>query len=499
MPQYLSTANRQGLKKFLWSSALLLSATLLGFWIDHQVSLTSQAMIYVLAVVLAAYKLALGESVAFALAAVLALNFFFVPPRWTLAVDNREHLIELSVMLVLALVISRLAGHLRRETEMAQINEKRARQLQALATDLSNAKASDEVFELGLTALQAAFEGPSVLVLCDSAGLLVDDLTLDRHERDGLNSCLKEDAVLGPGTGRWPGLNAWFLPIKEQGVSLGAAFVRPAKPDDHAGREHAQALTALLAQCLVRMKMGLAMQEAQNDAQRRQLQSTFLAAISHDFRTPLSAMVAAATSLQTQHDKLGQAEQTRLLQTLVSEAAYLDTMTDNTLQLVRLGTSDKTLQRQWESVEEIMGAVLARIRRLDATRRVRATVPAGLPLIKADPVLLSQLLFNLLENALKYSDAEVELTASLQGQSLEVGVHDRGPGIAPVEREAIFQPFIRGDHAVRRGTGLGLAVCRAIAQAHQATLEVRPREGGGSSFCLTMPIEAQPMSDEELA
>lgn len=497
MSTYLSTATRQGLKKILGSSALLAIATLLGFWLDHQVSLTSQAMIYVLAVVLAAYKLALGESVAFALAAVLALNFFFVPPRWTLAVDNREHLIELSVMLVLALVISRLAGHLRRETDTALINAQRARQLQALATDLSNAKTAEDVFELGRQALQAAFEGPSMLVLCNNEERLVDDPSLDRHARDGLNSCLKENAVLGPGTGRWPGLNAWFLPIKEQGMALGAACVRPAQADDHAGREHAQALTALLAQCLVRMKMGQAMQEAQNDAQRRQLQSTFLAAISHDFRTPLSAMVAAATSLQSQHDKLSPAEQSRLLQTLVSEAAYLDTMTDNTLQLVRLETLDRALQCQWESVEEIIGAVLARIRRLDATRRVRAQVAPGLPLIKADAVLLSQLLFNLLENALKYTEGEVELTAGLSAHGLEVGVHDRGPGIPPAEREIIFQPFIRGDHAVRRGTGLGLAVCRAIAQTHQANLALRPRQGGGSSFCLTLRVEAQPMAGQE--
>jgi two-component system sensor histidine kinase KdpD len=471
-------------------------ATLLGLWLDHQVSLTSQAMIYVLAVVLAAYKLALGESVAFALAAVLALNFFFVPPRWTLAVDNREHLIELSVMLVLALVISRLASHLRRETDVAQINERRARQLQALAAALGNAQTSDAVLELGRTALQAAFEGSSLLVLCDKDGLLAGVQTLDREARDGLNSCLTEDAVLGPGTGRWLGLNAWFLPIKEHGVALGAACVRPADAQDQAGREHAQALTALLAQCLVRLKMAHAVQEAQIDAQRRQLQSTFLAAISHDFRTPLSAMVAAATSLQTQHDKLGQAEQSRLLQTLVSEAAYLDTMTDNTLQLVRLGTSDAAIQRQWESMEEIIGSVLTRIRRSDEPRRVKARVPSGLPLVKADPVLLSQLLNNLLENALKYTEGEVELVARVIDQNLEVAVHDRGPGIPAAQREAIFQPFIRGDHAVRRGTGLGLAVSRAIAQAHSAQLNVHPRPGGGCSFCLTLPIEVQPTADK---
>jgi two-component system sensor histidine kinase KdpD len=496
MLQHLSSEHRQGLKKLLGATSLLTLATLLGFLLDQQVSLTSQAMIYVLAVVLAAYRLALGASVVFAISAVLALNFFFVPPRWTLAVDNREHLIELSVLLVVALVISRLAGSLRRETDMAHRSAWRAKQLQALATDMTTVQSQAQVFKLGLAALDAAFHGPNQLLLCDNDGQLEADSSLDRHVRDGLTSCLKEDAVLGPGTGRWPGLNAWFLPIKEQGVALGAACVCPARAEDQAGREHAQALTALLAQCLARLKMANAVQEAQIDAQRRQLQSTFLAAISHDFRTPLSAMVAAATSLQTQHDKLGQADQLRLLQTLVSEAAYLDTMTDNTLQLVRLGTSDAAIQRQWESMEEIIGSVLTRIRRSDEPRRVKASVPSGLPLVKADPVLLSQLLNNLLENALKYTEGEVELTARVIGQVLEVAVHDRGAGIPAAQREAMFQPFIRGDHAVRRGTGLGLAVCRAIAQAHDAQLEAHPRPGGGSIFCLTLPIEAQPVADK---
>jgi len=483
-------------RRWFTVAALLVLATALGGALEPQVSLTSQAMIYVLAVVIAAYRLDWLASVVCAVGAVTALNFFFVPPRWTFEVDNREHLIALTVMLVLALVISRLASGLRQETAVARLNEQRARQLQTLAGELAAATLAPEVLQLGQAALEAAFAGPCRLVLADRAGEPDPSATLEARERDGLRSCMKERAVLGPGTGRWPGLEAWYLPLGDQGELFGAACVRPALAADEGGREHAQALCALLAQALWRLRLAGSMQAAQSEAERQQLQSTFLAAISHDLRTPLAAIVAAATSLQTQRERLDAAAQARLLESIVSEANYLSSMSDNTLQLVRLASPGLALQRSWESVEEIVGAVLGRARQHDPARRIRSHVPEGLPLVRADAVLLSQLLTNLLDNALKYSEGEVELSVETRPGTLELCVRDRGPGIAEAERETIFQPYVRGDRAGRRGTGLGLAVCRAIAQAHGAQLVLSAREGGGSSFCLQLPVEAQPTPRE---
>lgn len=486
------------LQPWLAVAGLLALATALGWVLDTQVSLTSQAMIYVLAVVIAAYRLAWLASVACAVGAVIALNFFFVPPRWTFEVESQEHFIALAVMLVVALVISRLAGGLRRETEIARLNERRARQLQALAGGLASATQTRDVLQLGQAALAAAFAGPCQLVLANDHGAPEPGEGLEPLVRDGLRSCMKERAVLGPGTGRWPGLQAWYLPLGDQGEVFGAACVRPALADDEGGREHAQALCALLAQALGRLRLGQAMQAAQSEADRQQLQSTFLAAISHDLRTPLAAIVAAASSLQMQRERLDEAAQAHLLQSIVNEANYLNAMSDNTLQLLRLAQPGQTLQRSWESLEEIVGAVLGRVRQHDPARRIRSRVPEGLPLVRADAVLLSQLLANLLDNALKYSEGEVELTVEPHDTRLEVCVKDRGPGVAEAEREAIFQPYVRGDRSGRRGTGLGLAVCRAIAQAHGAQLLLRPRAGGGSSFCLQLSIEPQPAIPEAL-
>jgi len=147
-------------------------------------------------------------------------------------------------------------------------------------------------------------------------------------------------------------------------------------------------------------------------------------------------------------------------------------------------------------VEEIVGSVLARVRERDVAHRIQSRVPTALPLIKADPVLLAQLLENLLDNALKYSAALIELEVTHRDQRIELAVHDRGNGIPAGEELAIFEPYHRSDRSGQRGAGLGLAVCRAIARAHGGELSVRRREGGGSSFVLELPVEAaQPVTE----
>lgn len=464
---------------------LLAVATGLNVALDGHVGLTSQSMVYVLAVVLAAYALPWLPSVLCAVAAVIALNFFFVPPRFTFAVDSQDHLIGLFTMLLVALVISHLASALRRKTALARANAQRAWQLQQLATTLADTTSAQAVAELGRSALDEAFSGPSVLALAAEVDTWV-------ALRDGLHCCMREAAVLGPGTGRWPGLNAWYLPLGDKAQMQGAVCIQNVQASDEAGREHAQALCALLAQSLARLHMAQSMRSAQQESQRQQLQSTFLAAISHDLRTPLAAVVGAASSLQTQGNKLSEAEQQRLLASIVDEAGYLATVTDNTLQLVRLNSSTLDIRPDWESVQEVVGAVLARVRQRDPQRRIQSRVPGDLPLVRVDAVLLAQLLSNLLDNALKYTDGAIDLVARSQDGAVQLAVKDRGPGIAEAEMTTLFEPYARSDRAGPHGAGLGLALCRAIAHAHQATLLVRQRRGGGCSVTLSLPAVTQP-------
>jgi two-component system, OmpR family, sensor histidine kinase KdpD len=475
-------------------AALLVAATVLAALLDRWVSLTSQAMLYLLAVALAAYRLPWNFSVACAVAAVTALNFFFVPPRYTLEVENHEYLIALAAMLAVALLVSHLASAARRDAERAQRNEARARALQGLAVDLAAADADADLLALGRAALRECFSYANVVALEPAAA---GAGASSGNEPDALRCCVRERAVLGPGTARWPGLDAWYVPLLAGERALGAACLRPAAGPDVELREHAQALCAVIGQALARSQLGSSLRRAQAEAQRQQLLSTLLAAVSHDLRTPLAVIVGAASALQAQHERLPEAERQRLLASIRDESNHLASVTDNTLQLVRLSGGAVELQRGWESMEEIVGAVLARVRGRDPARRIQSHVPSELPLIRADPVLLAQLLDNLLDNALKYSDGAIELAVhETPAGSLCVEVKDRGPGLDEAQLDALCEPFARGAAAgSQRGLGLGLAVCRVIVAAHGGTLSLRRRRGGGSNWCFSLPLEPAPPMD----
>ena len=482
---------KPSIQNWLYTSLLLVAATAICFLLEPHVSLTSQAMIYVLAVVIAAYRLDWISSTVGAVGAVTALNFFFVPPRWTFEIESQEHFIALFVMLIVALVISHLSSHLRHETEIAKLNEQRARQLQGLSNALADITATAEFLVMGQQALDMAFAGPNNLALMNESNQLALGEDITKHIQDGMQCCMTEAATLGPGTGRWPGLNAWYIPLGDKSAMMGAACIQPALAQDHAGREHAQALCALLSQAMMRMRLTSDVQLAQTEVHRQQLQSTFLAAISHDLRTPLTAIVGAASSLQTQHDKLVESEQKRLLDSIVREASYLSTLTENTMQFVSLTNSPEQIKRDWESMEEIVGAVLSRMRLRDVNRRIKSKVAKDLPLVKADSVLLAQLISNLLDNALKYSDDAIDLLVQSNRTQLTVAVKDLGPGISETAQKHMFKPYTRSDQSGQRGAGLGLALCKAIAQAHGGELTFSMRKNGGSQFTLILPIEMQ--------
>ncbi|MEO8312516.1 MAG: DUF4118 domain-containing protein [Caldimonas sp.] len=477
------------------AAALVLAATALCDLLDREISLMSQAMIYLLAVVAASYLLPRLASVGGAIGAVVALNFFFVPPRFTLQVEHREHLIALVAMLAVALLVSYLSTGLKRESTAARESEERASQLRSLAIDLAAANSEDEAIDLGRSALQQHFPAPVVLVTAIDGRIAAADGS-DEDVRRALRCCIAEAAVLGPGTGRWPGLEAWFVPLGTRDRVVGAARIAPAVASDVVAREHAQAIAALIAQGVWRLRLSAANLAARAEVERQHVHATFLASVSHDLRTPLAAIVAAASSLQEQRSRLAVEEQDRMLAGIAAEAHYLTAVTENTLQLVRLSAGNGSLQGEWQSLEEIVGSVLGRLRARPCGERIRSRVARALPLVRGDATLLAQLATNLLDNALKYSAGRVDLSVVRRSERLVLSVKERGPGIAPGDETRIFEPFYRGRGASdARGAGLGLALCKAIADAHGATLAVSRRAHGGCRLTLAMPIPEQPTAE----
>ncbi len=250
---------------------------------------------------------------------------------------------------------------------------------------------------------------------------------------------------------------------------------------------------------------------ARDDAQDKALRNTLLTAISHDYRTPLATITGAASSLASHASHLPAERVVQLAGAILDEAGHLNRMTLNTLQLARLDAERVSLRKEWESIEEIIGNVVSRARRNHAGREIHADTPRGLPLLQCDATLMVQLLDNLVDNALAYSppDALVRIGAQRSGDALHVQVIDRGKGIPDGWKQRVFDVFQRADSGrsadaasgdlPRRGVGVGLAVCRAIARVHGAQLFVTDALPVGAVFHLILPVEPQPAMPSQLA
>jgi two-component system, OmpR family, sensor histidine kinase KdpD len=477
--------------------------------LDPVVDLANLAMVFVLASTLVAFWLPVWASALFTVAGVGLFNWAFVPPRGSFSVDGHQNLLLLGTLLGVSLSIGLLMGRLRQQAALARRRTEEAHQLQHLGEAL---RAADDPQTMG-AALHATLQamtgdGAALMVLQgERPAMDLPDAawwwgTPDADETPGLWLCLREGRTFGAGTGLHGELPAWYLPVRGPQLDTattaiwGAAVLRLGPHGDTSegdGHAHAQALCDLLGSALHRHHLTRRTEQAQREAQAQSLRSALLAAISHDFRTPLASILGAASALERQSDRLPESRRQALLTQIQDETRALTAMADNTLQLVRLEAGEVELRRDWESLEELIGAVLARVRRRDPQRRVRARLAPELPLVRVDALLVTQLLENLVDNALKYTDGPVELLARRVEHELLLAVRDRGAGIAPSERERIFQMFQRGtDTGTRRGTGLGLAVCRAIAEAHGGVLRVRARGHGGSSFELRLPLPDAP-------
>jgi two-component system sensor histidine kinase KdpD len=234
-------------------------------------------------------------------------------------------------------------------------------------------------------------------------------------------------------------------------------------------------------------------QQALLKAETEALRSTLLSSVSHDLRTPLAAITGSATALLQKDITLDKQSRQELVQTIFEEAEHLNQIIRNVLDMTRLEAKAISVQKEWQSPEEIIGVVLNRLADKLNGRQVTTRIPTDLPLVPFDPLLIEQVLMNLLDNAIKYTPegTPLELSAEVKGKDVVIKLADRGPGIPPGDEERIFEKFVRGA-AVGGGIGLGLTICRAIVNAHEGRIWAENRPGGGAVFRFTLPITGKP-------
>lgn len=505
---------------------LVWAVTWLGLLLlDGRLDLATMSLLLVAGSALATPWLPVGWSLLVSAASVLGFNWAFVPPRGSFTVDGIEHVWLLVGMAVVTWVVAALSAALRRQLAEARRWARRAEQLRQwgeATRDCDEPVTEAAQLQQMLSDLAG---GPVALWVLRGAGLHPGEPSptdaadtrlfalgaTDAEETAGLAHCLRQREAMGPGTGRHQHLAQWYLPLRGRAAVLGAALLRgeAVRRIDDDARRHAQALCDQLGQALERRQSREAEDLARAEARTQQARNALLAAVSHDYRTPLATILGAADSLIDQGAQRSAEQRRALAQTIRDQATQLARLTDNTLQLARLDAPGVTLRLDWESPEEIVGAALHRARQREAegqwrargsTTRLHARTEPGLPLLRCDAVLLAQLLDNLVDNALAYApgDSPIELLARRQGEQLLLAVRDRGPGLPPAEREQVFEVYRRGPESARaaRGAGVGLAVCRAIAEAHGGSMKLRRRGHGGSAFECLLPLHEAPVGPD---
>jgi two-component system, OmpR family, sensor histidine kinase KdpD len=506
---------------YLWAMLVVLACTAVSAPLSLYLHLNpaNLAMIYLLGVVAVALRLGRGPSILASVVSVLAFDFVYVPPYWKFSVADTEFFLTFVVMLLTGLVISTLAARVQFQVQSARRRERRTAALYAMSRELAATQTREQIARIAVQHVTAAADVRAVVLLpekgdrsnlCEAPGAdqrslgpsrqfgPVPSFALSVHDEAVAKWVLENGQIAGRGTATLPGSEGVYLPLPTARGTVGVLGVIPSGSAQSVDVEQLHLLEAfagLIALALERADLELEADQVRLDIETERLRSSLLSAVSHDLRTPLSVITGASSTLLDNDQSLGHDVRRELAASILDESERLNRLVANLLDMTRLQAGALEVRKQWQPIEEVIGAAIARVARHLDGRNVTTHVAGDLPFVPLDDLLIQQVLVNLLENATRYAPADtpIEISARQEGESIVIEVADRGPGLPPVDPSRLFEKFYRaGESTTRTGAGLGLAICRGIVQLHGGKIEAANRAGGGAVFRFSLPFEGEP-------
>jgi two-component system, OmpR family, sensor histidine kinase KdpD len=487
-------------KEYLASCGLVAGASVICFFLAPYFSPTNMVMIYLLTVVIAAIRLGREPAILTAILSVLVFDFFFVPPHFTFAVADTQYLLTFVALFIVGVVISTLVARGRDRAEVMQAREIQTASLYYISRDLAAAADASAIMMAVQKNMRESLNAEPLFFSPDREHLRYVEtegrVEPDLKEQAVAGWVLRNQQAAGRGTTTLGSAKYLYLPLKTSASTLGVLGIRLADEADYTSPQIRLLLDAFAGQtamALERVQLAQEAEKAKILATRENLERALLNSISHDLRSPLASITGILSSLKEQETDLSEQAKQELLTTASEEATRLNRFVTNLLNMTRLEAGVVRLKEEPCDVQDLISCALAQLDQQLTDRSVQIHLPPDVPLVAMDMVLMTQVLVNLLENALKFSppDSEIDITVRLDRTFLRIEVEDRGHGIPEDDLDRVFDKFYQVPIPEGRGgTGLGLSICKGIVEAHGGRIRAQNRRGRGFSVILKLPLKS---------
>jgi two-component system sensor histidine kinase KdpD len=487
------------IRPYLVSAVLVGIALGVGEVLVRFLSVQNVALVFLTAVLVSAVAFGLRAALFSCLFSVFAFNFFFLPPHYSITIADPENVVALFFFLVVALIASNLTASVRTQAMMARERARTTEELYRFSRKLAGIASMEDLLWAISSQVASMLKVRVVLFLPAHGSLELkaawppEDVA-EEADLAAAKWSWESNRPAGRGADTLPGARRLFLPMRTGRGPVAVIGIDNDKTGPILTPDEGRLLDALSDQAglaIERVNLAADIETARRAAERDKLQAALLTSISHDLRTPLASILGAASSMAGLPD-LTPEDRSELLSTIQEEAERLNRFIANLLDMTRLEAGAIEPNTSMVDLGEVVGSALGRAEKVLAGHRVRRLLASDLPMLRLDPVLFEQVLFNLLDNAAKYAPAgtAIELRAWREGASVHLEVLDEGRGIPEADLERVFDKFyrVRKGDSQRAGTGLGLAVCRGFVEAMGGSIEAGNRSDGGAVFSITLPL-----------